>query len=77
MIEYDVIEGHFLPGILGKVRAAIEAGWEPIGGVAVTHCDGDSRYFYQAMTRQRQPGPPIIPFPHPVRPPSPTVRSSR
>lgn len=78
MIEYDVIESTSGYRLAEEVKKSIERGWEPIGGVAVTHQEnGDPQRFFQAMTRQRQPGPPTIPFPHPVRPPSPTARSSR
>lgn len=58
MIEYDVVGGFSVEILVSDVRKWISEGWEPLGGVVVTHYDGDPRKFFQAMIRRQTPDHP-------------------
>lgn len=50
IVEYDVVSEETLVRMIECVDAAIEKGWEPIGGVGTTPDESDY-YFYQAIVR--------------------------
>jgi len=51
MIEdYNVLESRGEAHLIDQVKAWMENGWQPIGGVVVTMCDGKG-YYTQAIVR--------------------------
>lgn len=60
-MEYQIVDADDLDELVEKVNKAIAEGWQPVGGVAVSHwpCDNhkfDNAFYWeylQAMTRAK------------------------
>lgn len=48
-MKYKLIEELYPVDLEREVNAAIERGWEPIGGVSVVHYSGGGDFYYQAV----------------------------
>ena len=59
-MDYDVIYGNTVDDLIEKVKAAIDRGWKPQGGISVVHYSyNDGEYdhqiddHYQAMVKEQ------------------------
>ena len=59
-MEYTVIEGYYLDGLIEEVNKAIGNGWEPQGGITFQYIQKEYEDNYttyaQAMVREKAEG---------------------
>jgi len=53
-VEYTVIFDTKLERLIDQVNQAIQEGWRPLGGIAVTNEGLIFFYYYQAMARGQE-----------------------